>query len=71
MNFVHLKSVIYVFDYMYNICKLLKYTGTCMKIQTKKTHNPRSPPEEMSDTPHGDTNSGRTGSGVEANAIGC
>jgi hypothetical protein len=32
MNFVHLKSVIYVFDYMYNICKLLKYTGTCMYI---------------------------------------
>ena len=41
------------------------------QIQKKKTHNPRSPPEEMSDTPHGDTNSGRTGSGVEANAIGC
>ena len=34
----------------------------------KKTHNPRSPPEEMSETPHGDTNSGRTGSGVEVNA---
>ena len=25
----------------------------------------------MSDTPHGDTNSRRTGSGVEAYAIGC
>ena len=41
------------------------------RYKQKKTHNPRSPPEEMSDTPHGDTNSGRTGSGVEANAIGC
>jgi hypothetical protein len=36
-----------------------------------QTHNLRSPPEEMSETPHGDTNSGRTGSGVEVNAIGC
>ena len=45
-----------------------KYHPTDTK---KKTHNPRSPPEEMSDTPHGDTNSGRTVSGVEANAIGC
>jgi hypothetical protein len=36
-----------------------------------QTHNPRSPPDEMSETPHGDTNSGRTGSGVEVNAIGC
>ena len=37
----------------------------------KQTHNSCSPPEEMSETPHGDTNSGRTGSGVEVNAIGC
>ena len=40
-------------------------------IKKTKTHNPRSPPEEMSETPHDDTNSGRTGSGVEVKAIGC
>ena len=37
----------------------------------KLTYNPRSRPEEISETPHGDMNSGRTGSGVEVNAIGC
>ena len=40
-----------------------------MKKKQKNPHNPRSPPEEMSEIPHGDTNSGRTGSGVEVNAI--